>query len=105
MVFQFDSIFNQTLTTETNGSKQNDKKSFRSVDRSVSIKSTQSTRIKRVLKKLQWSAIITSCSIVLFIWSVIVRYYFLTSPNDDDCNRLSFAWWPFVYCSTNGITL
>ncbi|CAF2056330.1 unnamed protein product [Rotaria magnacalcarata] len=105
MVFEFDSIFNQILTTETNGSKQNNKKSFRSVDRSVSTKSTQSTRIKRILKKLQWSAIITSCSIVLFIWSVIVRYYFLTSPNDDDCNRLSFAWWPFVYCSTNGITL
>ena len=55
--------------------------------------------------RLQWGAIITSCSIVLFLWSVIIRYYCLTSSNDDDCKRLSFAWWPFAYCSTNGITL
>jgi len=118
MTFEIDSIFNQTLTKENNSLKQKEK-----TNRSVSIRSN---RVKRVLKRyiekifyfyiyiiiyfyqifrLQWCAIITSCSIVLFLWSVIIRYYCLTSSNDDDCNRLSFAWWPFVYCSINGITL
>ncbi|CAF3532661.1 unnamed protein product [Rotaria sordida] len=101
MTLEIDSIFNRTLTKENNCSK----KSFQKVNRSTNIKNIQSDRIKRVLKRLQWCAVIISCSIVLFIWTVIIRYYFLTSPNDDDCNRLSFAWWPFAYCSTNGITL
>ncbi|CAF1271456.1 unnamed protein product [Rotaria sp. Silwood1] len=105
MTLEIDSIFNRTLTKENNCSKQINKISFQKLNRSINIKNTQSDRIKRVLKRLQWCAIITSCSIVLFIWTVIMRYYFLTSPNDDDCNRLSFAWWPFAYCSTNGITL
>ncbi|CAF4891247.1 unnamed protein product, partial [Rotaria sp. Silwood1] len=105
MTLEIDSIFNRTLTKENSCSKQINKISFQKLNRSINIKNTQSDRIKRVLKRLQWCAIITSCSIVLFIWTVIMRYYFLTSPNDDDCNRLSFAWWPFAYCSTNGITL
>jgi len=121
MTFEIDSIFNRTLTKEKNSFKQKEKQICQKSNRSVSIKSN---RVKRVLKRyiekhilllsifnfslifrLQWCAIITSCSIVLFLWSVIIRYYGLTSSNDDDCNRLSFAWWPFAYCSTNGITL
>ncbi|CAF2516827.1 unnamed protein product [Rotaria sp. Silwood2] len=105
MTLEIDSIFNQALIKENNCSKQKNKTSFQKINRSINIKNTQSDRIKRVLKRLQWCTIITSCSIVLFIWTVIIRYYFLTSPNDDDCNRLSLAWWPFAYCSTNGITL
>ncbi|UJR37775.1 hypothetical protein I4U23_030467 [Adineta vaga] len=105
MTLEFDSLFNRTLTKEDTTSKLSEKKSSQRSHRSLAIRNTQPTRVKRVLKRLQWCAIITSCSIVLFLWSVILRYYCLTSPNDDDCNRLSFAWWPFAYCSPNGITL
>ncbi|CAF0970122.1 unnamed protein product [Adineta ricciae] len=101
MALEFDSLFNRTLTKEDAVSKTTEKKS----NRSATVKNVRPTRVKRVLKRLQWCTIITSCSIVLFLWSVIIRYYCLTSPNDDDCSRLSFAWWPFAYCSPNGITL
>lgn len=102
MTFHIDSLYNRTLTKENSSIQSKDKKITKKKNRSIYIKSD---RVKRVLKRLQWCAIITSCSIVLFLWSVIIRYYCLTSVNDDDCNRLSFAWWPFAYCSTNGITL
>ncbi|CAF0779640.1 unnamed protein product [Adineta steineri] len=102
ITFEIDSLFDRTLIKEDHSLKQQTEKKS---NRSVAIKNTQSNRIKRVLKRLQWCALLISCTIVLFIWSVIIRYYCLTSPNDDDCNRLSFAWWPFAYCSTNGITL
>lgn len=102
MTFHIDSLYNRTLTKENGSIQSKDKKITKKKNRSIYIKSD---RVKRVLKRLQWCAIITSCSIVLFLWSVIIRYYCLTSVNDDDCNRLSFAWWPFAYCSTNGITL
>lgn len=102
MRFEIESIFDRTLT-KLETSKDNEKK--RSTRALTTFHPRRSERVKRVLKRLQWCAIITSCSIVLFLWSVIIRYYCLTSPTDDDCHRLSFAWWPFAYCSTNGITL
>ena len=51
MTFEIDSIFNQTLTKETNSSKQKDKKSSQKINSSVTMKNVHSYRIKRVLKR------------------------------------------------------
>jgi len=62
-------------------------------------------RFERIWKRLQWYAIILMLFIFLFLCSVVIRYYCLTTPSDDDCTRLSIALWPFAYCSKTGITL
>jgi hypothetical protein len=51
ITFEIDSIFNQTLTKQTNCSKEKEKKSFQKTNRSVAIGNTRPVRIKRVFKR------------------------------------------------------
>jgi hypothetical protein len=51
MTFDIDSLFNQTLTEENDFSRQKEKRICEKSNRSVSFRSIQSDRVKRVLKR------------------------------------------------------